>query len=221
MSTKPHWHHASDYARTHARRFELSMEWLRPLLTPDARVLVCGDMGDFERSLLGQVQLVNCTCGDLRDGIESAAPSSHYDLVLCMEVLEHIHDRNAEKPTEWRATGTRSLLASIVRVLKPGGLLFLTTPNACSINVLFKVLTMQPPMVYRPHVREYAPSEVAEMLVAAGFEIARLDTCDPWGGGCGAGARRLVEKLLQDERHHSPHRGEDLFVLARKPARQS
>ena len=37
----------------------------------------------------------------------------------------------------------------------------LTTPNASSLNVLHKVLMQQPPMVYRPHVREYAPHELA------------------------------------------------------------
>jgi SAM-dependent methyltransferase len=46
-------------------------------------------------------------------------PNSHFDAVVSMEVVEHLID-----PLPW--------LAEALRVLKPGGLLFLTTPNYAS-----------------------------------------------------------------------------------------
>jgi len=46
-------------------------------------------------------------------------PTAHFDAVVSMDVVEHLVD-----PLPW--------LADALRVLKPGGLLFLTTPNYAS-----------------------------------------------------------------------------------------
>lgn len=213
-----HWKHAEDYDRVHRERYRLSRQWLAPHLRPGLRVLECGDPGTFSRTLAEQdgIELANIRT-DLRYQWAFRSPYP-FDLVLCMEVLEHLHDKEAEKPTEWRGTGAAEMLRSIRNALADDGLLFLTTPNACSYNVLGKVLTMQPPMVYRPHVREYAPAEVAAMLREAGFRIERLETLDPWGGGVNAATHALIQKLTRDHAHHSPHRGECIFVIARKPA---
>jgi SAM-dependent methyltransferase len=222
MSTpKQAWKNDPNYEQVHAERYRLSREWLKPLLTPGSWVLSLGDPGSFESwaaAQIGQGGRLDPYGYDLRYAFDSQLRNVRYDVALCMEVFEHIHDQEEDKPTEWRATGTANLLREIFAHLKPGGLLFLTTPNACSLNVLFKVLTMQPPMVYRPHVREYAPTEIADMLRGAGFALKRFETLDPWGGGCSGSTRRITEKLLRDHGHESPHRGEDIFVLAQKPS---
>lgn len=208
----------ANYNATHARRFELSRQALKPLLKHGERVLECGAPGKFSADLAREFQVtVENTTGDLRYNLSLRKPANHFDAVLCMEVFEHLHDQEADTPTEWRATGTDNLLRETFRVLKPGGFLFLTTPNACSFNVLEKVLTMQPPMMYRPHVREYSPGEIDQALKAHGFRIESFTTHDCWGGGCSGVRRREFEALLARASCQSPHRGECIFVIARKP----
>lgn len=73
-----------------------------------------------------------------------------YDTVICFQVIEHIRDDHA-------------LLSEIKRVLKPGGQLFLTTPNKRMS------LTRNP-----FHEREYLPHEM-QALIAAHFPAARVE----------------------------------------------
>ena len=55
----------------------------------------------------------------LTPGAPLPYPSAHFDAVVSMDVVEHLVD-----PLPW--------LQDALRVLKPGGLLFLTTPNYAS-----------------------------------------------------------------------------------------
>jgi len=55
----------------------------------------------------------------LSPGAPLPYPNAHFDAVVSMDVIEHLVD-----PLPW--------LADALRVLKPGGLLFLTTPNYAS-----------------------------------------------------------------------------------------
>lgn len=77
---------------------------------------------------------------------------SEFDFVFCTEVLEHVEDD---------ARGLRE----IARVLKPGGVLLLSTPT--------------PPAPDDPaHVREgYTLKELKEKLAAAGLEITKHEYC--------------------------------------------
>jgi SAM-dependent methyltransferase len=213
---------AASYEQIHAERFARSLEWLRPALAGLAqdkrplRVLEAGERGPFTSRLRAEYPAsdleIENTSADLRHVFyPTKAP---FDAALCMEVLEHIADRNRPMASEWSGDGARSLLEHLARYLRPGGLLFLTTPNACSVNVLRKLLTMRAPMMYRPHIREYAPSEVVSLVEAAGFVIERFETLDVWHDLGTAGDRQRMARLLAD--YPSPHRGEDIFILARR-----
>ncbi|WP_257450195.1 class I SAM-dependent methyltransferase [Archangium lipolyticum] len=50
-------------------------------------------------------------------------PGGRFDLVLSMDVIEHLH-----RPGPW--------LADLMRVVRPGGQVFLTTPNYGSLSLL-------------------------------------------------------------------------------------
>jgi SAM-dependent methyltransferase len=216
------------YEEVHAKRFALSLEWLRPLLGDDItesptgskprHVLECGGESPFTRALRGWGVDVEGTTHDLRD--ESNGPADRWDGVLCMEVLEHINDRNPPAgriAAEWQGDGVRCLLAEIYRWLRPGGWLFLTTPNAASITVLHHAMGLRPPALFRPHVREYAPYELDELVRAAGFAIERRETIDVWRNAISEADHQRIVRFLAGAGYSTELRGEDIFLLARKP----
>lgn len=120
-----------------------------------------------------------------------------FDLVLCMEVLEHL----AYSPSH--------MLAEAHRVLAPGGLFFLTVPNFINlkrtINLLLNRRTEYPYSgygVYGRHAREYAPFEVRDLLEACRYRVAELATANVWptfrdsrGKGLGNAALNAVGRL--------------------------
>lgn len=102
-------------------------------------------------------------------------PDNHFDVVICMEIIEHLlHDPMA-------------MLVEIRRVLKPGGALVLTTPNLISWHAILKAIkgisplefscfmrTHKPPMLQ--HAKEYLPDEVECLLEGSGFTVEKLCT---------------------------------------------
>jgi SAM-dependent methyltransferase len=96
-----------------------------------------------------------------------------FDVVLMCEVIEHFtHD-------PLRA------LHEIRRVLKPGGILILTTPNVARLENVARLLSnhnlYDPYSGYGPygrHNREYTSTELSELLQFMGFDIDTLFTSD-------------------------------------------
>jgi ubiquinone/menaquinone biosynthesis C-methylase UbiE len=76
-----------------------------------------------------------------------------FDLVLCAETLEHVHD-------------VQRLLSEVRRVLRPGGRLALTTPA--------HRLLMRPPVPLSPHIRFFTRGSLRLLLVDMGFEVQSL-----------------------------------------------
>lgn len=102
-------------------------------------------------------------------------PDDHYDVVLCMEVLEHL----GYSPSH--------MLAESHRVLVPGGLMFITVPNFINlkrtVNMLLNVPTEFPYSgygIYGRHQREFAPREVSALLEACHYRVAELATANVW-----------------------------------------
>jgi len=97
--------------------------------------------------------------GDLTD---IPAPDSHFDVVLCIHVLEHVEN-------------DRKALAEIFRVLKPGAWALITVP------LLLDEPTREDPSVTRPEDRErlfgekghvrYYGKDLEERLRQAGFDV--------------------------------------------------
>ena len=106
-------------------------------------------------------------------------PDGSFDLVLAMEVLEHL------------ALNPLHMLSEARRVLSASGSILITTPNIVSARSLAQVHAGDSPYsfgifvphhgVYGRHNREYTPHEVELLGKMAGFSTDLLQTLDVYG----------------------------------------
>ncbi len=136
---------------------------------------------DFSASFIdtarakGQVRSVQA------DATALPFPDGSFDAVLCSETLEHVPD-------------DRGAVAEIHRVLRPGGLLFLTVPiywNAARILAGLS-LTAEYRELQIGHLREYSRRTVDRLLGQA-FEVrARYPVPFLWRGPVGGTVDALI-----------------------------
>jgi len=109
-----------------------------------------------------------------------------FDVVLCLEVLEHL------------AVDPMAMMAEVNRVLKPGGVFVLTTPNAVRYSNVVSIVLGRHPLGWTPyngydtnrHNREYTPTEVDLLFRAAGITPNEVTTI-------GAKDRGALENVLR------------------------
>lgn len=139
-----------------------------------------------------------------------------FSTVICAEVLEHLQD------------DPMHMVAEIHRILKPGGSLVVTTPNAVSLHCVENMLRSMQPAFYssylRPketksvenrHAREYTPLEIRRLLQDAGFIVNHLET-----GSCRSEKSALpwVTSLLKKNQLPTQLRAPCIFAVGRKHA---
>jgi len=93
-------------------------------------------------------------------------PSS-FDRIVCLELIEHLYpDQGLE------------LLRTLRRLLRPDGLLLLSTPNYASawplLELLMDRLHLAPRMHQDQHVSRYSRRKLARLGERAGLEVAAL-----------------------------------------------
>jgi SAM-dependent methyltransferase len=214
-----------DYNRIHALRFYRSYSWIEQYLKEDLKVLELGAPGLFSyiiKDLYPSIKIANTT-KDLR--YEFDLPSNHFDLILNMEIIEHIKDR---EPTDFQdfhelavfsMTGLQSFFSECNRVLKSDGLMFLTTPNINSWQAIYRMLNYLPPLNYYPHVREYSIGELVNWSEQHGFEVLYLETYDNYGEPQ-AGCRLAIQSILSEKGFSTQYRGDTIFLLLKKVKHQ-
>jgi SAM-dependent methyltransferase len=138
-------------------------------------------------------------------------PDGNFDLVLAMEVIEHVADLEYAHAT--RLSGMRHCLRQIHRVLRVHGAMLLTTPNACSLLVLDRALRHEPPWQYPFHFRELTPAELPILVEQAGLHVRRFGTEYVWSQPEQTPA--LVE-FLRDNGLDADRRGDDMFLVAER-----
>ena len=97
--------------------------------------------------------------GELRD---AQFPSAHFDVITAAELLEHLPDPRAE-------------LKEIVRLLRPGGLFWTTTPHARGLAA--RVLGLKWRCISPPeHLQLFSVQGLKSLMLDAGFRDIRLQT---------------------------------------------
>jgi len=111
------------------------------------------------------IELFTC---DLSLEKKLPVPDDAFDLVLFFETLEHLnfHPLN--------------LMRELARVVKPGGLLAVTTPNQLSIGMLVRFIRrrssfqdIRTPYSIATHYRLYTRDEVESLMDAAGLKVVK------------------------------------------------
>jgi 2-polyprenyl-3-methyl-5-hydroxy-6-metoxy-1,4-benzoquinol methylase len=96
-------------------------------------------------------------------------PANHFDTVISCETIEHVPD-------------PRKAISELIRVLKPGGRLFLTTPNYLGIMGLYRIY-------YCARGREFAeegqPKNNVMMLPKTRWMVSRADAKIVYSGSIG------------------------------------
>lgn len=128
---------------------------------------------------------------------------NRFDIALCSEVIEHLHDSPVA-------------LSNIYRALKPGGHLILTTPNRYSTMELFaRLLAFKPvaklarkiygePVDDLGHINRLTRTQLRGQIIDSGFEIEdRADVAlyipliAEFGGHTGARICQWVARIFQ------------------------
>lgn len=98
-------------------------------------------------------------CGELE---RANYPNNHFDVVIASEVVEHVRDPQA-------------MLREIARILRPGGLLWATTPHARGISA--RLLGNKWSIVCPPeHLQLFSVSGIKRLLLGSGFRNIRVAT---------------------------------------------
>lgn len=99
---------------------------------------------------------------------ELRAKGDRFDAVVCVEVIEHLHDAQLD-----------AALADMKRFVKPDGVVILTTPNDEDLSKSF-VYCPESDVVYHryQHVRSWTKTSLAEHVKARGFEVVEAFTTD-------------------------------------------
>lgn len=107
-------------------------------------------------------QLGRLGINSFRGKLEAAQYAGEFfDVVYCSEVIEHLLD-------------PAGLLGEIGRIVRPGGLLYLTTPNFSSLSR--RLLGSRWRVIGKEHVCYFSPQSLSRAARAAGFQRVAVAT---------------------------------------------
>jgi hypothetical protein len=221
LQGRPPSHDRAVYIETHVERLLHTINVIGELLPAGGRMVdysAAPFFSDALRALQPGVEQTSVTGVNFeRDDYVGRYGREKFDLCLNTEVLEHLLFDPAH------------MAFAINGLLKPGGLLYLTTPNALSMANALQLMQGNAPTLwnqvkpdqpyYDRHNRDWTPFEVARLLEEHGFEVLEVYTEDFYG----ATHKTLARGTQHSDyiRRHSTHDyfGDTLCVIARKRSR--
>jgi len=147
----------NSYYEIHKKRYDTTLDIIDKynLLKNGDNVLSLGSCEKFKEFILTKFKVnIDETKCDLRYEIKK---QERYNLVLCLEVIEHIKDQESNDInclSTFTGSGIKSLISESYRLLKDGGHLLLSTPNIHCYKVLYNWIYREEIFTYPPHPRE-------------------------------------------------------------------
>jgi SAM-dependent methyltransferase len=181
-------------------------------------ILICetGDLSLISKFFIQQGYRVQGTSSDLRYSID--LPDGVADLVFSFEVIEHIQDQapgGFDDLIRFSGSGATKYVSELYRILKPGGVLVLTTPNPCGLRALLQIIDFKPPMIYRDHIREYSKEEL--IILFEDFDLVAYRTY--YSYFFLEDGPQMAKEWAERMGWNPDGRGDCHFALLRKPAR--
>lgn len=134
-------------------------------------------------------------------------PDDQFDVVIFAEIIEHLQNNPC------------GVLREIRRVMKPGAVLVLTTPNVARLENIARMIAGENIYdlysghgPYGRHNREYTVDELVSLLAHEGFEVERIFTADVHGNT--AGDFVDLEKLAELVASRDADLGQYIFIKA-------
>lgn len=228
----------SPYTLKHLDRYVETINWIPHARKPGARVLEFGSTALFQellRQYFGYDEVHGTDFETVADqkshfrkfetistrpwymthhvNVESESvpvADGYFDFLLACEIVEHME------------VDPMHFMSEINRICAMGGHILITTPNSASSRTLWAVLNGMRPHFYMQYLKtralyrhnyEYDVAMITKLVMAAGFDIVTLETIDCFAPQVGEAMR-----LLEREGLPTKHRGDNIFVLARKAA---
>ena len=147
----------------------MTIEYLqgRGYLEDNTKVLELGGPSEFTEILKERCNVnITNTSTDLRYPF-CDEEWGKFDLILCMELIEHIKDQDTSDFDElavFTGSGIKCMLKECDQLLKGNGALFVSTPNIHCYRVLENWCNNDEIYTYGPHPRELTMQYLEEVL---------------------------------------------------------
>ena len=151
---------------------------------------------------------LNVKCGYLHD---MHFPDEHFDIITLFEVIEHLKD-------------PIGLLKECYRIIRPSGLLFITTGNTDSWTVRFLKEDWDYFDLKLGHISFFCSSSIRVLAERTGFNLSKVETrsVSLRRSSCSSRLKRRGRKMLGEMLSFPArvlNRGHDMFVVLKKKAR--